>query len=390
MAMRTNSNSDSPGNMQAGDTTTRSSPKPLRVVLVCGTETLGNLSPVIRHLTVGLLDEPIQIFLTCPIDTDTTGIPTPPVQIIRYRKSFISLLHNRSIDALLEHLSGAGISLLHALDTDALGITQKLSARLDLDYVVGVYSLAAHVRNCATPTSPAGRRCRAILAGSQPIYQNLLKVRSIPADIVHLLRPGVHQASEPTCFVKPDNAVAIVAGGNLDDYKHFAAVLESFTRLRETHHDCIFFLVGQGPAERHLRELSAKLNLVEDLTFVGYLGPDEINGILRAADIFLSPRPTDRVEINLLSAMAAGVPVLAAGAKACDFIIDGQTALTFQPGDASEITAKVTALLDDHAFAQNLAKTALEYLKENHSPSRMTAQILRLYHSVINKNRPAE
>jgi len=370
-------------NNSASGTSMKTSAKPLRILLMSSNETLRNLAPVIRHLTVGLLDEPIQTFFACPNDAESVDIPSPPIQIIRYQNPILSLFLNRSIDAIVEQIDGIGISLIHALDTDSLDIARAVSSRLDLDYIVNVYSLHLNIKHCDI-------RCRAILAASDPIRQALLKIRSIPTEIVHLLRPGVHQASEPTCFVKTNQSVAIIAGGSLDNYKHFTTVLEAFNLLRETHNNCIFFIVGEGPAERHLRKLANELKLTEDLTFIGYKSADEINGILRAADIYISPVPTDRVDINLLSAMAAGVPVLAAGARACDFIIDGQTALAFQPADAAEITAKLSSLLDDHDFARRLAKNALAYLKEIHSPSKMIAEILQLYRSTTASKRSAE
>ena len=370
-------------NNASSNTLVKTSTKPLRLLLASSSKSLWDLAPVIRHLTVGLLDEPIQFFFTCPSDADSANIPSPPVQIIRYPKSILPIFRNKATDTIVEQIEGIGISLIHALDTDSLDITQAVSARLDLDYIVSVYSLHPNIKHCDI-------RCRAITAGSEPIYQNLLKIHSLPDDIIHLIRPGVHQASEPTCFVKPQQTVAIVAGGSLDDYKHFAAVLEAFYRLRETHHDCIFFIVGEGSAERHLRKLTNELKLTEDLTFIGYKSADELNGILRAADIYISPVPTDRVDINLLSAMAAGVPVVAAGARACDFIIDGHTALTFQPANSAEITEKLSSLLDDHDFARRLVQNALAHLKENHSPSKMTAEMLQLYYSITTSKRPAE
>ena len=129
---------------------------------------------------------------------------------------------------------------------------------------------------------------------------------------------------------------------------------------------------------------------MRNLTFVERQSPEQLNGILRAADIFISPAPSERLEIELLSAMAAGVPVLAAGAEASDFIIAEETALTFAPGDAVELADKLAALMDDHAAATNLAEAALAHLRENHSPAKMVAQLIDLYRTVAGKKRPVD
>ncbi|GAG43336.1 unnamed protein product, partial [marine sediment metagenome] len=117
---------------------------------------------------------------------------------------------------------------------------------------------------------------------------------------------------------------------------------------------------------------------------------EQLNGILRAADIFISPAPSKRLEIELLSAMAAGVPVLAAGAEAPDFIIADETALIFSPGDAAGLADRLAMLMDDHAAAQRLAENALAYLRENHSPAKMVSQLIDLYHQITGKKRPVD
>jgi glycosyltransferase involved in cell wall biosynthesis len=232
--------------------------------------------------------------------------------------------------------------------------------------------------------------CRAVAAASEPIRQRLLDSHVGPEEMIHLLRPGVHQAGEATCFTDPSHATAIIAGGDFSKYSPFATVLKAFAKLQKQQRDCVFFIVGDGPGETRIRHLAEKLNLMANLTFVDRQGADALKGILRAADIFISPTPSNRLEIELLSAMAAGVPIISAGAKACDFIIPNETALTYQSGNISDLTDKLAALMDNHSASKELAEKALAHLRENHSPAKMVRQLIDLYYAVTKKKRPVD
>jgi len=349
--------------------------KPLHVGLVAGAHTLEDLGPVVGHLAVGLLDEPMYVSLVHPAGADVSRVPSPPVQMFPYPRSLLPFRTPRAAQAVPEALRPVNLALLHALDVGALDVTRHLAADRDLEYLAGVMS------KDGTPTV-GDERCRGLLAASEPIRQALLRVRGAPPDGIALLRPPVHRAGKATCFIDPNHVPAIVAAGQLSRFEPYAAVLEAFARLRADQRDCAFFLLGSGPSERPLRRLAERLGLMGELTFVDRQSPEQIKGILRAADVFVWPGPSQRVEIELLSAMAAGVPVLAAGAEVSDFIIPDETALAFQTGDADGLAGKLAALLDDRAAARSLAERALALLRRNHSPAAAASRLVHIYRAI--------
>ena len=361
---------------QAAANSAGQQPKAVSLALVAGRQTLDDLGPVLRHLVVGLLDVPMPVSLICPAGANLQKLPVPPLQVMEYGPTRMPLLRRRTAEALIRQLDSAGVALLHALDGSALGLTRQLAAEADLAYVAGAFSLRHEVR-------AADHRCRALLAASAPIQRMLVESHAAPAEMIHRLRPGVHQARSATCFINPNRATAIVASGRLDRLEPFSAVMEAFDQLRQAQQKCVFFLIGSGRAEARLRHLAERLELMADLTFVDRQEPAQLAGILRAADIFISPVQTQRLDVELLTAMAAGVPVLTAEAPAADFVIQDQTALVFRAGDSAELTVKLFSLLEDRAAARSLAEAALAHLRQHHSPARMAAQLVQLYDDVV-------
>ena len=342
--------------------------------MVAGEETLRHLGPVVRHMIVGLLDEPRPVVLVCPEGSEPAHLPTPPVQVLPYRFSRLPFSHERVFADLATSLAQAGAGLLHALDTDALPLARRLSDATQLPYVVGVYSLPRdlHVHD---------QRCRMLLAASEPIRRMLVNARAAPAENIRLFRPGVYPARMATCFTEPQHSVAIVAAGELQHFVPWSAVIDAFAGLTQRQQDCAFFIIGTGRAEAALRRQAEKLHLMTGLTFVEQQAPERLTDILRSADLFVAPDLSDRVDIELLSAMASGTPVLACDGGNLDFINE-QTAVIFPRGQAAELEAKLAAMMSDRAAARRLAENALAHLRQEHSPAAMVQQLVDAYRSV--------
>ena len=124
------------------------------------------------------------------------------------------------------------------------------------------------------------------------------------------------------------------------------------------------------------------------LTFVDQQEPEQLKAVLHGADIFIWPTPVERIQIELLTAMSAGVPVLTPPLPAADFILPDRTALIFQPNNADDLAARLTSLLEDRAGARELAQNALDLLKENHSPARMAEELAGLYDAALGEPVP--
>ncbi len=83
-------------------------------------------------------------------------------------------------------------------------------------------------------------------------------------------------------------------------------------------------LVGEGPEEKHLRQLAVRLGLGQEICFAGRVPNEEIKTYCRAADLFLFSSLSETQGIVLLEAMAAGTPVGAVRATGVrDIVVDG-------------------------------------------------------------------
>jgi glycosyltransferase involved in cell wall biosynthesis len=156
------------------------------------------------------------------------------------------------------------------------------------------------------------------------------------------------------------------------------ATAEAFAELRREGHDCLFMVIGSGRGESFLRREVARLGLRREVTFADEQFSSQLGKIIMAADVFVSPDPPEGIDLGSLMAMASGVPVVA-GRGEDGFVVPGRTAILCDPTSARQLAAAIMGLLDDHASARALAESALEYCRDEHSPSAMVGQVARIY-----------
>ena len=359
-------------------------PVPVRVAWATGPDTFDHYARVLKPVAIGLMDELVDLACLCPSGpTDPPPLPMP-IEIVPCPLRGWLGYSDTAIERLGDFLRRWKVDLIHAVDASAAELARKVAAAQDVPYVVSSFNLAD-----ARRLTPDTETADILLAGSQPIADELAARRRGPAEI-RLLRPGVYHVKHATCFQEPDNSVAIVAGGPLDNFRAFDAVLQCFAELvGEMHFDCVLFVIGSGPAERVLRRQALRLGLGQRITFIDALPTQQLARIFQDADIYITPAPQKFIDMHSLLAMAAGVPVLAAGgANANDFLRDGETVLGYACGDPAELTTKLASLLEDRANARALAERALGYLRLNHSPAQNVVSLAEMYRSVLAARKP--
>ena len=354
-------------------------PRLVRAAWIAGRDTFDLYACLLQPVAIGLMDEMVDVVVFCPSPGGAEPLASVPCEVARCPEVRWWGPRHAVVEGLAGELRKRKIDLLHALDASAARLTRALARATGLPYVLASYSLGDAQR-----LGDPARHAAAVLAGSEPVRRALLSGGIGPGDQVRLLRPGVHHVRRPTCFNEPRHSAAIIAGGPLADVEAFDAVLRSFAELALRKFDCVFFILGSGPAERRLRRRAEELKLSEHLTFADCHPLGQLTGIFKAADVYVSPVVQTAVDVRSLLAIAAGVPVLAAaGEGANDFLRDGQTAISFAPGDAAELTVKLAAMLDDYASARSLAESAIQYIHENHSPAVHVVGLAHLYRQTI-------
>lgn len=115
-------------------------------------------------------------------------------------------------------------------------------------------------------------------------------------------------------------------------------------------------LVGDGPMRESLQERFAGTHT----TFAGYLKGQDLACAYASSDLFVFPSANETFGNVILEAMASGLPVVAVRSGGpVDHVFDGQNGYLVDPGDVSEMIARVQQILVHSEERRQLAAGAL-------------------------------
>jgi glycosyltransferase involved in cell wall biosynthesis len=345
----------------------------IRPVLVASRSALAEQTTFLRHLLVGLVDEPISTALVCPPGCEVASMVPAPVTIVSHPVMDLPLLGHFSIDRLADQLAKLKPTILHGLCESRAALVRRLAQRLDLPYVQTVNLLVR--RFGRLPVSP--QRCKAIVVPVQTIGTQIARLHPPLAGRIRQINVGTFVEEDAICFSDPAQLASVVLAGPIQRAADFESFFKAVKTLLAAGRQFMVVLMGSGPGEHRLRKLLVELGLSQAVTIVPILDP--WRSVLAAGDIFVQPQPMRSFSVFLLEAMGLGTAVAACMSGVDDLLVPNQTAVIFEPNDEQSIREALGHLLDDHEFARRLAQTAQEHLRAGHSVSQMVSATLRVY-----------
>ena len=348
--------------------------KPLRVALIGSERTLCEYSIFLEHLMVGLADESIQVALVCPPGYDIDTVFTGAAEVIGYPVFNLPLFGPLNIRLLAERLAKFEPTVLHCLCESEASLTKQLAHRLELPYVLMVNSLQKRWSHLAI----SSKYCAKIIVPTKSIAANLASVHPNFTDRIEQINIGTFVVESSGCFSEPFRLATMVMADPLDKADDFENLFSVIRHLMIDGYEFMTVIVGGGRAERQLWKLLAALGILHIVSIVPRRMP--WRSILAAGDIFIQPQPNFAFDPVLLEAMSIGAAVAGCKSGVDDLIIEDETAVVFDPNDELSIKRTLQRLLDRKEFARQIAGNAQQYLRENHSVSKMIAAILHAYY----------
>ncbi len=114
---------------------------------------------------------------------------------------------------------------------------------------------------------------------------------------------------------------------------------------------------------------------------------DEVDSLLAAADLFVTPSPYADAPAAVLEAMGAGLPIVAVDSPGVrPLIADGEHALLVPPEDAASLSGAIHRLLDEPELAARLGTAARNRADGEFSLARMVDRHVTCFQSLLDEN----
>jgi glycosyltransferase involved in cell wall biosynthesis len=216
------------------------------------------------------------------------------------------------------------------------------------------YALSAHAKDIwLTPPAELRRKvrdARLVLTCTEEGrgYLERLSSRRTPVRLIH---HGV-EVGFPRRHLPANSVPVVVSVGRLVAKKGYATLLLAVASLRRRGVACRLRIAGEGPEWAMLQRLAHSLAIVDRVSFLGPLTPDEVAKELQGADLFAlaceqtSDGDRDGIPNVILEAMARGLPVASTTlAGVSEAVVDGETGLLAPPADPEALADRLERLL---------------------------------------------
>lgn len=145
-------------------------------------------------------------------------------------------------------------------------------------------------------------------------------------------------------------------------------------------------IVGDGEQRRELEDLSYRLALNGNVTFLGYR--EDARDILDIFDIFVLSSLWEGLPLVVLEAMAASKPVIATRVPGtAEAIVDGQTGILVPLRDSERLAKSIKKLLENPKDSQRMGEAGRRRINREFSVERMIDETERLYMDLMNSKK---
>ncbi len=160
----------------------------------------------------------------------------------------------------------------------------------------------------------------------------------------------------------------VLSVGRLIFNKGLQYLLPAAAQLRNEGLSFQLVIAGDGPLHRELERDAAALGLDDTVQFLGRR--DDVDRLLRSADIFVRPSLSEGMSLAVLEAMAAGLAVVATDVSGSrQLIADGESGFIVPPADVDSLASALRRLILDpglrRCFGERAHERATHYTWES-------------------------
>ena len=201
--------------------------------------------------------------------------------------------------------------------------------------------------------------------------------RRIRSRVIHSSSSGLAVNQDALCTIRALFPGKWIVGnvGALDNaQKGQEYIIEVARRLKDTHPDIVFLLVGGGADESMLKELAKGLPSV---VFTGFV--DNVGDYLAAFDLFILPSNKEGIGGILLDAMDQSLPIIASRVGGlAEIVKDGKNGLLIDARSPDQLQEAIMRLHDDPELCARFGAWGRGFSK-NFTADAMSEKYLALY-----------
>jgi glycosyltransferase involved in cell wall biosynthesis len=148
----------------------------------------------------------------------------------------------------------------------------------------------------------------------------------------------------------------------------------------------ILLVVGDGPEEKKLKELSKNLKIENKILFLGAKYFDEVLSIMKISDIFVNPSYNEGLPTTILEAGICGCGIVATdvgGTK--EIIMHNKSGILIEPKNIQKMAFSIERLLKNENETKNFANSAKREIFEKFNWEKSVKSYIKEIDSLLKK-----
>lgn len=261
--------------------------------------------------------------------------------------------------------------------TDNLPFGQWLHRPLDLLLWSTMLTVYNHLQAVSTPTETAAAILRA-----QGIRVPVTAI-SCGVDVARYQpRPALDRILLRKTYGLARDKILMLYIGRLDREKDLDLLIRAVAQVDRD--DLQLVIGGKGNFRPELEKLCAESGLGDRVRFAGFIADADLPQLLNSVDLFAMPSHAELQSIATLEAMASGLPILAANARALPELVQpGVNGQLFAVGDVADAARKINLLIEQRDQWATMGANS-RHKAECHAHAKVITRYLHWYQAAAN------
>jgi glycosyltransferase involved in cell wall biosynthesis len=237
-----------------------------------------------------------------------------------------------------------------------------------------------------------GARADAVITVSEASRRDVLhhlRIKPAHADKVRVVYNGVSQAFHPPVDPRPrkdgNRSRTVLYVGRADPYKNLPVLIDAFARLRDRLPFPLRLTICGSPDPRYPEPLQRirERGLRESVKWTGYLPEEDLVHYYQQADVLAHPSRYEGFGLQIVEAMACGLPVVTSRGGSLEEVAD-DAALLVHPDDTEGFANRIEEVLTRPELAEELSRKGLERAR-NFTWERAAEETVAVYRSLADR-----
>jgi glycosyltransferase XagB len=205
---------------------------------------------------------------------------------------------------------------------------------------------------------PMVYRKNQIVTVSNSSMAEILKMGFAKPNNIRIIPNGVRRTLESIAYEKTINP-SLMYLGRLKSYKNVDIAIKAFAKIAHKYPDAVFSIVGTGETYPKLHKLVKRLNLENQIHFLGHITEEVKHQMLSESWFVVQPSQIEGWGITVLEANMCKTPVIASRVNGLiDSVVDKKTGLLVTCKNVDEFANAMQLMIENETLRVTLSENA--------------------------------